>query len=944
MTDSEKLNARQKIWDSSSADSYRVFFEESAAGMFITDQSWRFLAANQQWLTISGYSLEDLLGIDCTTIIDPQDLPRLPPPTVILRQDHIVTREQCFLHKDGRRFLVEISQRSLADGNILSVARDITKRKKAEAAAEERTGELSALQALGLAVSSSLSLDQVGKAALQGMLAAVGPDLAYLFLRDGDRLLLQEVAPAEAGQRLGEMPEHRVGECICGLTVREERSIYSRDIHSDSRCTWDECKNAGIHSFASLPLRAESEIIGVIGLASMTDRDFEARAGFLEILAHQVSLALANARNYEAAQQELVERKSAEERLLQETIFSQTALDSLPGLFYLFDHEGRFLRWNTNFEKISGYSAKELAAMSPEDFFVGPDRETIRTAVMEVFKKGESTAEAAFLARDRTTTPCFFTGRRFLLGGKLCLTGMGIDITERKKAEAALQESEKKSRAIFERSPVGIILLDSQSTVLDCNEHFAGIFEVARERYLGIKLLDRLPVGPMRDHLLVTMAGEGIHRFEDSHISIFSGKQVYLSIISEKITPDLLIVVMTDITEQKQAATAHEKLQEQLLQAQKMESVGRLAGGVAHDFNNMLTAILGHAELAMLNCSPEDSIHIDLKVIESAARRSADLVRQLLAFARKQTVAPKILDLNDCVAGLLKMLVRLIGEDIDLVWKPDSKVWPIKVDPSQIDQILANLCINARDAIEGVGKITIGTRNTTIDAEYCTLHPTINPGEYVQLSVSDNGFGMDKEVIEHIFEPFFTTKEVGKGTGLGLSTVYGIAQQNQGFVNVYSEPGEGTTFKIYLPRFAASAVATKVEKKKEIPKGHGQLVLLVEDEEMILKVGQGMLTQLGYRVLAAATPSEALRQARAHTGDIELLITDVIMPEMNGRDLANILVGVIPGLKCLFTSGYTADIIAHHGVLDEKISFIQKPFSFMELAVKVYEVMGRHQD
>ena len=807
-------------WNYHAVDMYRAFFEDAADAMFITDRQWRFLTANRQWLTLSGYSLNDLLAIDYTTIIDPQDLPGQPPISAILQQDSIVTGEQYCLRKDGSRFHAEISQRTLADGNILYVVRDITERKQAEAEAAKRTGELAALQALSLAVSSSLSLDLVCKATLQGMLNAVRPDLAYLFLRDGDRLLLQEVAPPEARQHLGVVPEHRVGECMCGLTVREERPLYSRDIHNDHRCTWDECKDAGIHSFASLPLRAGSEIIGVIGLASMTDRDFEARAGFLEILAHQVSLALANARNYEAAKRELAERKNA---------------------------------------------------------------------------------------------------------------------------EAALQASEQKSRAIFERSPVGIILLDSQSTILDCNEHFAAIFEVARERYLGIKLLDHLPPVPMRDHLIATMAGEEIHRFEDAHISIFSGKQVHLAIISEKISPDLFIVVMTDITEQRQAAIAKDKLQEQLLQAQKMESVGRLAGGVAHDFNNMLTAILGHAELAMLNCSPEDAIHVNLKVIESAAHRSADLVRQLLAFARKQTVAPKILDLNDCVTGLLKMLVRLIGEDIDLVWKPDTEVWSIKVDPSQIDQILANLCVNARDAIEGVGKITIGTRNTVVDADYCTLHPTISPGEYVQLSVSDNGFGMDKEVLEHIFEPFFTTKVVGKGTGLGLSTVYGIAKQNNGFVNVYSEPGKGTTFRIYLPRFAASVVAEKIEEKTEIPQGKNQLVLLVEDEEVILKVGQSMLTRLGYRVLAAATPSEALRLAQIHAGEIELLITDVIMPEMNGRDLANLLVGTIPGLKCLFTSGYTTDIIAHHGVLDEKINFIQKPFSFVELAVKVCGVIQQEK-
>lgn len=562
--------------------------------------------------------------------------------------------------------------------------------------------------------------------------------------------------------------------------------------------------------------------------------------------------------------------------------------------------------------------------------------------------RGEKTVneQHRIVRKDGTTrwqlvnaTPIFNNDRQVIAG---YLTT--VDTTERKKAEAALQDSEQKLRAIFERSPVGIILLDSQSTVLDCNEYFAAIFDVERQRYLGIKLLDHLPVGPIRDNLLKTLTEEGTHHFEDSHVSIFSGKQVHLSIVSEKIHPDLLIVVMNDITEQKQAALAHEKLQEQLLQTQKMESVGRLAGGVAHDFNNMLTAILGHTEMALANCSPQNAIRNDLKVIETAARRSADLVRQLLAFARKQAVTPKILDLNDCIASLLKMMIRLIGEDIDLVWKPDTEVWPIKVDPSQIDQILANLCINARDAITGVGKITISTKNTVINDVYCTSNPIITPGDYVRLCVSDNGLGMDKEVLGHVFEPFFTTKEVGKGTGLGLSTVYGIVKQNRGFVSVYSEPGTGTTFKIHLPRFAATAVEPKVEKKIELPKGLGQLILLVEDEEVILNVGQVMLTRLGYTVLAATSPSEALRLAQAHAGELALLITDVIMPEMNGHDLAHMLVEKIPGLKCLFTSGYTADIIAHQGVLDENINFIQKPFSFMELAVKVRNVIEQNPD
>jgi CheY-like chemotaxis protein len=346
-------------------------------------------------------------------------------------------------------------------------------------------------------------------------------------------------------------------------------------------------------------------------------------------------------------------------------------------------------------------------------------------------------------------------------------------------------------------------------------------------------------------------------------------------------------------------------------------------------------------ELAMIECSPGEPLQDNLKAIQMAGLRSADLTRQLLAFARKQTVAPKVLDVNDTVAGMLKMLLRLIGENIDLVWKPGTGVWPIMIDPSQIDQLFTNLCINARDAIAGVGKVTIETENIALDDAYCAVHTGFVCREYVMLAVSDDGHGMSKETLDHIFEPFFTTKEVGKGTGLGLAMVYGIVKQNDGLINVHSEPGKGTTFKIYLPRFVGEVLEPTAESTKETPKGHGETVLLVEDEAAILEVGRGMLEWLGYTVLTAGTPGEALRQAHAHEAEVQLLITDVVMPEMNGWDLAKLIRDIKPGLKCLFTSGYTANVIAHHGVLDEGVLFLQKPFSIKDVAFKVREALER---
>jgi len=386
--------------------------------------------------------------------------------------------------------------------------------------------------------------------------------------------------------------------------------------------------------------------------------------------------------------------------------------------------------------------------------------------------------------------------------------------------------------------------------------------------------------------------------------------------------------------------TDHLKLSAQFQQAQKMEAVGLLAGGVAHDYNNMLSVILGYAELALSKLDEAHPLFADLTEIIKAARRSADITRQLLTFARKQTIIPVDLDLNEAVESMLKMLRRLIGENIDLAWLPKAGPCPVKMDPVQIDQILANLCVNARDAINDVGKVTIETGMAAFDETYCADHFGYVEGDYVLLAISDNGCGMDKETLNQIFEPFFTSKGASRGTGLGLSMVHGIVKQNNGFINVYSEPGKGTTFKIYLPRHSAEIIKTPRQRKEEIPLGHGEIILVVEDELALLTMDKIMLDRLGYRVLTAGAPDEAIKLAEEHASEINLVITDVVMPGMNGRELALRLQSQYPDMKIVFMSGYTADVIAHQGVLDEGVNFIQKPFSMRDMAVKVREALG----
>jgi two-component system sensor histidine kinase EvgS len=354
----------------------------------------------------------------------------------------------------------------------------------------------------------------------------------------------------------------------------------------------------------------------------------------------------------------------------------------------------------------------------------------------------------------------------------------------------------------------------------------------------------------------------------------------------------------------------------------------------------MLGVIMGYTEFALGKTASDDPLYDDLQEILSAAKRSSEITRQLLAFARKQTIKPKVLDLNETVEGMLKMLRRLIGEDIHLSWQPEPKLWSVKIEPSQLDQILANLCVNARDAISDVGEVTIETGNARFDQAYCVDHHGFVPGEYVLLAVSDDGKGMDQETLDKIFEPFFTTKDLGKGTGLGLASIYGIVKQNEGFINVYSELGQGTTFKIYLPRHVQeSRQVQDTAAAKEAPAANGETVLLVEDDASILKLAKTMLKRLGYTVVDASTPKAAMDLAQEHPGEIDLLITDVVMPEMNGRDLAQNLRVDYPKLKVLFMSGYTANVIAHHGVLDPGLHFIQKPFSYRDLAVKAREAL-----
>jgi len=523
--------------------------------------------------------------------------------------------------------------------------------------------------------------------------------------------------------------------------------------------------------------------------------------------------------------------------------------------------------------------------------------------------------------------------------------GIIQDITARKEAEISLVESEARYRNLIMHSPDAIFVNQDDRVIL---------VNHACERLFGARgpeeLMGKSPYELFHPDFH-DVVRERIHRMRDfgetaplieERIVRLDGRAVDVEALAAPFPyqgANAIHVILRDISGRKQAEAERERLAAQLLQAQKMESVGRLAGGVAHDFNNMLTVILGHTEILLDDADPGEALHADLTAIREAAETSARITRQLLAFARQQTIVPQVLDLNATVEGMLKMLRRLIGEDIDLAWHPAGHLWPVTMDPSQIDQILANLCVNARDAIEGVGRVTIETANVAIDKGYGEGEAAGTPGAYAMLAVSDSGCGMNRETLAKIFDPFFTTKEVGRGTGLGLATVYGIVKQNGGFINVYSEPGRGTTFRIYLPRAAEDGAPEDEEGPAETLQGGTETILLVEDEPGILNLGRKILERLGYTVLTAETPAAALQKAGDHIGPIHLVMTDVVMPGMNGRELAERIGTMHPGIRCLYMSGYTANVIVHHGVLDPGVHFLQKPFSVNTLAAKVREVL-----
>jgi len=834
---------------------------------------------------------------------------------------------------------------------------DITERKQAEARLRRqakfdtiigriltRFARCSAVEA---DASIQISLEEIGRFvdADTAYIVLIAPDgkswsVAYGWVAPGFPDYTSDYQNMPMGERPWTEGRALAGEVVAIRSATDlppeaasERRVFERD---------------GVRSELRVPLRGRSgQVTGILGFRTYEHETEWRSEDFPRLIV--VSEAIAS----------VLERKRVEKAQL-ETLarFSGFADASQYGMG-MADLDGRIVYVNATLARMLGEESEDdcLGKHFPTAYYPPALADRLQEEVMPaLMQQGHWHGELELLTVDGRSVP---TDENYFVirdaeGQPSHLADILTDITERKRAEEALRENEARLRNLSDNMPGGMAYqldmgedgeqrrftyvsagvesiheVTAEAVLQDAQVLYRQIVEddlpVVVEREAEAKatmtpfvaeVRMQLPSGAIRWHLLSSAP----RRAPNGHL-IWDGIEI-------------------DITERKQAAEERQRLEAQLLQAQKMEAVGRLAGGVAHDFNNLLMGIMNYAELSRDEVEPDHPVRQWLDEITEETQRSANIVRQLLAFARKEAIKPQVLDLNEAVGGMLKLLRRLIGEDIDLVWMSGANVWPVRMDPGHVDQLLANLCVNARDAIEHSGRVVVETKNATVRGDGNAMVISAAPGDYVVLTVGDTGCGMDADTQARIFEPFFTTKEVGRGTGLGLATVHGIVTHCGGGLNVVSEPDSGTCFHVYLPRAVPAAEDSGENGGGSTRSLNGtETVLLVEDEKSLRVTCQLFLEAFGYTVLTAERPEKALRLAGEYSGEIHLLITDMVMPGMTGHDLAEELNRLRPSLKCLFISGYTADVISERVTPETDLAFLAKPFTRDELSREVRRVL-----
>jgi two-component system, cell cycle sensor histidine kinase and response regulator CckA len=655
-----------------------------------------------------------------------------------------------------------------------------------------------------------------------------------------------------------------------------------------------------------------------------------------------VSFTAAGGRMFFLQNQLLVSSRELEKNLSVLRGITEGTTDAV----FVKDLQGRYLMINSAGGRFLGRRTEEVIGKNDAELFnpeegreiMKRDREVVQSGTMQTYEEG---ATAGGVTRVYLSNKGPF---REANGEIVGLLGICRDITDRKRVEEEIYKSEQRLRGHVEHTPLAVIEWDLEFRVASWNPAAERIFGYSRAEAMGQHASFTVPPN-FREHVDRVwhdlLAQKGGARSTNDNITK-DGRNISCEWYNTPLVDDSGRVL--GVASLVQDVTERVVLEDRLRQSQKMEAVGRLAGGVAHDFNNLLTVILGYTQLLMDGLPAGSRMAEGTAQIKSAADRAAGITRQLLAFSRKQVRSPRLIDLNNVMLNLDTMLRRLIGEDIEVLTVPATNLGTVKADPGQIEQVLMNLALNARDAMPNGGKLTLETSNVQLDEGYAHEHQPAEPGRYVMLAVSDTGIGMSPETLAHIFEPFYTTKEPGKGTGLGLSTVYGVVKASGGYVWVYSEPGQGTTFKIYLPRVDQPAQPLSSESRPSGIQRGTETILLVEDDPQLNQLATSVLAHCGYKVLAAANPEEGLAVCRTHPHEIHLLVTDVVMPKMNGRQLAEEVARIRPSVKLLYVSGYTSNAIVHYGVLDAGLWFLPKPFSLAALVTKVREVLDAPGD
>ena len=1082
----ERKQAEEALRDSEAT--LRSLINATRESLLLIEPEGKILVANETIAQRLGWSVEELIG---TSIYE-----HFPPEIAARRKeenDEVIRTGQpvhFFDERAGRTYEsygypVFDHEGLAAKAAIFAV--DITERKRSEEEIRRHVEELGTLNFIGRQVGASLSFEENAQAALKGIVRTIKPDMAFLFMREGEKLILSTVQPENAFQYVDAV-SHVVGECICGMAVRDNHPLYSRDIHTDPRCTSKERKMAGMKSFAAIPLRSAGDIFGLICLASIVERDFEKQAEFLETMAGSVSASLMNSRLFEAIQlhvinleKNITERKQAEEALKKSEALLRSIVSASP-VGIVLETTGRAIIWvNDAMARNSGYSSKELEGRSARIFYAS-DEEFARVGEIvhnEAGHGGISVTESKFLGKDGQTRDVQLTtapvDARDASAGIVFVVA---DITERKRAEEELQKAHRRLSDIIDFLPDATFVIDREKRVVAWNKAIEEMTGLKKEEILGkgdyayavpfygkprpvvIDLVferneemektydhvqglgSRLSVevyvpkiyrgrgaylaataSPLFDHegnvvgaietirdtteqkriekalqeseeryrVAIEHSNDGVALVRgDRHIyvnrkflEIFGyrsleevvGKSHYLTVHPDdrqkvvsynhrrqrgEAAPNryefkglrkngeivYIEASVTSTTYQGEPislaflrdVTGRRSLEAQLLQAQKIEAIGTLAGGVAHDFNNILMVLMGYANLLQMKMGQNDPSRVYVDQILASTAKAANITQSLLAFGRKQVMEMKPHKITTIVKDVEKLLRRLMPEDIGLTIKLGDDA-TIMADMTQIDQVLINLATNARDAMPNGGRVVIETGRVVIDEEFRRTYGYGKPGFYALLSVNDTGIGMDGKTKERIFEPFFTTKEVGKGTGLGLSIVYGIVKQHNGYINVSSRPGGGSTFLLYLPEVKEKPRETRSAVREA--KGGSEILLLAEDNADIRAVMSDILKMSGYTVIEAADGRDAVEKFSEHQSEIKLIILDVVMPEKNGKEAYEEIRTMRHDVKALFMSGYTADVVLDKGVFGKTLDYIAKPIAPNELLHKVRNILDR---